>query len=290
MNKNLQFIAFGDWGANTFFANMNTHNVQKIKDLNFYLLLGDNFYPNGVETIHDKQWHEKFIMNFNQEIPSFVILGNHDYIQNPQCQIQYSRVRKNWEMPFFYYDFVIHTKKKNSCHFIMIDTCLLAEDVTLYLLKNTNASESSINNYLTLVKKYRQKQMDWIEKILRKSRCQWKFVCGHYPLFSSGPHIISVQLRNFLVPLLEKYKVDFYISGHDHNLQHLVKNNVNYVISGGFSSFYPTNNLPNEYSRFVSDSAGFVSFELNDAFLSMDFKSLDNSTMYNSLFSKLQRN
>ena len=286
-DKNLKFIAVGDWGLISPMSTLNCHQIKTIENINFNLLLGDNFYPNGVSSVYDNQWKEKFVTMFPSRIPSFPILGNHDYIQNPESQIQYSKINPIWQMPFYYYDFKINLNKQ-SVHFIMIDTCLLAEDITVFLLKNTFVQDAELNNYYQLLKKYQMKQKLWIQKKLENSTSKWKFVCGHYPILSNGPHIISLELQNYLMPLLEKYKVDFYISGHDHNLQHIVQNNINYVISGGFSTFYSKKDVDRGNNiKFVSDTGGYALFEMNDNIISMDFRSPTNSSIYHYLFSKL---
>lgn len=285
--NNIIFIATGDWGMSSYINNLNTLNLKKIKDLQFNILLGDNFYPNGVSSVNDSQWKNKFALMFNQEIPSFAILGNHDYIQNPEAQILYTKYNNSWKMPFYYYDIIINIYKK-SVHFIFIDTNLLAEDITFYLLKNTNASNESIKNYKKLIDKNKQQQKKWLEKTLKKSKSKWKIVCGHYPVYSNGPHKISTELQNYLIPLLEKYKVDFYISGHDHNLQHLIKNNINYVVSGAFSSYYPKNfTTTMTKTLFFSNLGGVAKFEINDNSIILDFLASNNSIIYNYLLSKL---
>ena len=61
----------------------------------------------------------------------------------------------------------------------------------------------------------------------------WVLVTGHYPIYSGGEHGDSSELIEHLNPLLEKYNVDGYFSGHDHLAQHLQINQINYFISGG---------------------------------------------------------
>ena len=49
-----------------------------------------------------------------------------------------------------------------------------------------------------------------------KGNPTWLLVAGHYPVFSTGEHGDTSELKNYLVPLLEKYRVHAYFCGHDH--------------------------------------------------------------------------
>jgi hypothetical protein len=41
-------------------------------------------------------------------------------------------------------------------------------------------------------------------------------VAGHYPVVSMGEHGDTDELKQYLVPLLEQYRVNAYFDGHDH--------------------------------------------------------------------------
>ena len=60
------------------------------------VVLGDNFYPSGLSSMHDMQI-EKFNNAFKplikKEIPIYSILGNHDYLQNPSIQINSKKLK-----------------------------------------------------------------------------------------------------------------------------------------------------------------------------------------------------
>ena len=62
-------------------------------------------------------------------------------------------------------------------------------------------------------------QLKWIEKSLAASTADYIIVGGHYPVWSIGNHGPTSQLIEQLKPLLEKYNVNAYICGHDHNMQ-----------------------------------------------------------------------
>lgn len=62
-------------------------------------------------------------------------------------------------------------------------------------------------------------QWKWIEDTLQSSTAHYLIVGGHFPVWSVAEHGPTDCLVNRLRPLLQKYKVTAYISGHDHNLQ-----------------------------------------------------------------------
>jgi tartrate-resistant acid phosphatase type 5 len=96
-------LLIGDWGSKTSLYYQNKFCVHSRKNIDFYVLLGDNFYPSGVENVMDRQWQEIYKDLFPTSIPSFAILGNHDYILNPHAQILYSHIQPAWKMPYYYY-------------------------------------------------------------------------------------------------------------------------------------------------------------------------------------------
>jgi len=79
----------------------------------------------------------------------------------------------------------------------------------------------------------------WIENQLKEANeYPYVVVVGHFPIYSISAHGPTNCLVEKLQPLLEKYKVTAFISGHDHNLQHLQTKSLsgnftmNYVVSG----------------------------------------------------------
>jgi 3',5'-cyclic AMP phosphodiesterase CpdA len=286
--ENIIFIATGDWGmlSPTFYSSLSSVAKHKL-DTSFFILLGDNFYPGGVSTTNDPQWEKLYKVAFPTEIPSFAVLGNHDYILNPKAQIDYSSLQPSWKMPFYYYDMITHLSSNLTVHFIFIDTCLLAEDITIPLLRNTDVR--ALSQYQILLRAYKKKQEDWLKEVLRTSTAKWKIVCGHYPVFSNGPHTISRSLQEFLAPLFRQYSVDFYLSGHDHNLQHMIKNNTNYIVAGAFCSSHMHNGISYEHinSRFQSSSSGYARFEITSNIVKLQFFSSDHRVLYYYSCSKL---
>jgi len=227
------FLLIGDWGDFSF----SFQEYLKKKDgYDEIFLIGDNFYPNGVEDENDKQWDTKMKTYFPISKMKRVVMGNHDYIGNVYCQIQYSinPFHDTWYLPHFFHDVYY---KEESLHCFFIDTQLLAPFFTSNLLVACQASEERVQRFFALVNLYQEQQLTWLRNQLRTSRAKWKCIVGHYPILSGGPHVESHEMYSAIQPIIEKYNVQLYISGHDHNAQILSKGNCFYVVSGGSTTF-----------------------------------------------------
>ena len=75
-------------------------------DAEFIISVGDNFYPNGVQSTQDYHWISSFESIYKDPglyTDWYVALGNHDYRGNVQAQIDYSNISRRWNMPDRYY-------------------------------------------------------------------------------------------------------------------------------------------------------------------------------------------
>jgi tartrate-resistant acid phosphatase type 5 len=76
-------------------------------------------------------------------------------------------------------------------------------------------------------------QLAWLDSEIGKSTARWKLVYGHHPIYSAGAHQDNAKLMNQLLPLLRN-RVDVYLAGHDHDMQHLKSEaGVHFFIAGG---------------------------------------------------------
>ena len=226
-------LCLGDWGHDNPSDNMR-YFFHKVLNFNEMYLLGDNFYPSGVENVHDRQWRDKLNHLFPLSKPKFACLGNHDYLGNIHAQFDYTNSFGNktqWYCPGPFYERV---DWKTNTHVLFIDTQILAADITIPLLYGCGASNHAIETYLRFHRNYYEKQLIWLESTLKNSTAKFKIVCGHYPLFSNGPHPVSNHLQNLIIPILKKYSVDIYLSGHDHNSQCIHHDGILYIVAGGF--------------------------------------------------------
>ena len=93
----------------------------------FAMMLGDNFYEDGVCSSSDIQFLEKFEKPYAPlNIKIYPLLGNHDYgcgLKEFLAQIDYSKKSKYWNMPSRYY-----TINSKNYELIILDTEVLAHD------------------------------------------------------------------------------------------------------------------------------------------------------------------
>ena len=80
------------------------------------------------------------------------------------------------------------------------------------------------------------KQYRWLESELSSEKAQnaeWIFVVSHIPSYVAGTQDFFSGCKENLVPLFEKYNIDFSFSGHVHGYERGKVNNVNYIITAG---------------------------------------------------------
>ena len=181
-----------------------------IKDRKSILaIVGDNFYDRGVENSEDTNW-KKFEKIFsNYPIPIYAVLGNHDYLGNPNAQVGDAR----WNMPYFYY-FV----DLGNVGLWFIDTQILApeEDGGEY-----HDMREHITKHIGDWKDEKVKHWIWLRDSLKENRNkQYKFIFGHFPIVSMGAYPGREGMEP-LIELMEMYDVTAFVSGHDHNSQHM---------------------------------------------------------------------
>lgn len=273
LNPILRFAAFGDWGH----VNKASDHLIRILhehqyEIDFCILLGDNFYPDGVNGFQDPRWENNVRERFPTGMRLYALLGNHDYHGDPVAQVLYSSVRINttWKMPFLYYEELFEVAG-NHLQILWLDTAILAPSYTLRLLYACGVSQDKIQKYMTLVNGYHQKQIAWLKEKLANSTATRKIVCGHYPVISNGPHETDRELSSLLCPILREHRVDMYLSGHDHNAQVIRRDGTVFVVAGAASgSVVPTTHI--KETLFLTGRAGLFQIELTENYLELAYR------------------
>jgi len=271
-NYSLHFMALGDWGRNGEYDQLEVGKQMgkwaSENPNNFVISVGDNFYPKGVVSEHDPLWNfsfENIYTAHSLQCDWYPVLGNHDYLTDPDAQIRYSKISRRWNMPARYYAKEINLGRGgNKVLFVMIDT-----DPMLFEDKK---------DYVTT-------QMEWLDKTLANASAnvKWKIVVGHHPCYTVGPRIKNydtLTARKMLTDVFNKYKVDLYLSGHDHSLQHLKPEGFTHqFISGAGSELTPvTAGIP--YARFQASEHGFMYFSVNSQNISVKAINQSGSVIY----------
>ncbi|KAK8778488.1 hypothetical protein V5799_020171 [Amblyomma americanum] len=114
-------------------------------------------------------------------------------------------------------------------------------------------------------------------------RARYVLVAGHYPIYSACSHGTTKCLERDLDPLLRKYRVNAYLAGHDHDLQHIRPErrgwNVEYFISGCTNFINPSlihrRSLPRNSLKFawasVFSYGGFAYMEVAEDSMAITF-------------------
>ena len=220
-------VTFGDWGMDTSDFRMGAARLAEV-NATTTILLGDNFYDNGVKSVDDPLW-ELFWDIRDTSDTFYAIVGNHDYIHSAQAQVSYSKTDTKWVMPALYYYSRVNITEKS-------DTYICGVFLDSY--------------------KFDETQLRWAQVILASGECQsdnaYRMVFSHHPIHTVGifqESDIVQQLNRELKPVLEENRVHAFIAGHEHDMQLFYDNGITYLISGAFSDKY------SPYSETANDTA-----------------------------------
>lgn len=225
----LRFIALADTG----FGNDGQYAVAKAmlcyaqaNPFPLVLLAGDNIYNNGEIEKISSVFEQPYQVLLKQGIKFYATLGNHDIrTNNGEDEIRYP----GFNMQGRYYTFI-----KELVQVFAIDT-------------NNNAPW--------------KEQLTWLEENLANSQLPWKIVVGHHPVYSSGWHGGNKQLIERLTPLFSRYKVQLYLSGHDHNYErtHPVRGTT-YLVCGAGAKTRPVGH--SSWTAFSASKLSFAAFDV----------------------------
>jgi len=162
-----------------------------------------------------------------QGVKFYACLGNHDIrTDNGDPQVSYP----GFNMQGRYYTF-----RRDPVQFFALDT-------------NHNAEWKT--------------QLAWLEQELSRSDAPWKIVFGHHPIYSSGVYGVDRTFIKALTPIFQKYGVQLYINGHDHNYERTQSiKGTTYLICGAGAGVRPVGR-----SAWTAHSASQLSFAAFDVY------------------------
>ena len=153
-----------------------------------------------VNTAHkDREWAEWIKAGgwIHSSVPSIPVSGNHEY-----TNLKIDGVDKGKQL-------AIQWRSQFSLPPAGDLPDSLAE--TVYTLTYQGARIIALNSNRDI-----ETQAKWLEKVLSKNTSKWTIVTMHHPMFSSGAGRDNANNRKVLKPVIDKYKVDLLLQGHDH--------------------------------------------------------------------------
>jgi hypothetical protein len=236
----------------------------------FVVNQGDFFHDRGVRDTLDPLWEAQFEQMFTApelDLKWYSIIGNHEYIGNPQALVDYGLHHARWTMPDRSYTFVQKVDSAVSIRFVLIDTSpfvfFYPRDPKYHAVKTQQPART----------------VAFVDSVLATSKETWKIVVGHHPVYSSDfNHGSTYGLIEQVAPLLRKYRVDFYLSGHVHKFEHLQRDEVDYIVTA--SGVKPRWSNPWFFTRYVNSSLGFTVANVSANQFSFYFINEKGETLY----------
>ncbi len=260
----LHLFALGDWGeegsktqpqvANAMQAYATTNQIP----IAALLFLGDNWYGWLWGGIHSPRWQKQYEQMYPASAfpgPCYAVLGNHDYERRPhnkaEAELAYSKsCSTRWSMPAKWYSASLPA-----------DRPLLK----IIALDSNYPHAPSLFETPSLTEEEIRSQRSWLKAELgTAASVPFTLVMAHHPIYSNGDHGDTRVLIQDWRPLFERRLVHVYLSGHDHDLQHLEfsGDRTSYVISGGGGAVL-RNLRSTRGSEYGEKISGFTHIEVN---------------------------
>jgi acid phosphatase len=270
------FLVVGDWGRE---GGSNQREVavamgRRAEEVGsrFIVTTGDNFYEDGVQSVTDPLWRTSFEDVYTARSlhrPWYGVLGNHDYRGRPEAQLDYARQSDRWRMPARYYKIAGAAHGVPSVDMFMIDSSPLVMSYRTskgLIRENVLAQDTAA-------------QLAWLDAELGRSRAAWKLVFTHHPAYSGGSsHGNTKEMIGQVEPILVRHGVQALIFGHDHDMQHIVRDGLHHIGTGCGSAIRPVNAV--EGTRWCLSSSGFARIEVSQDVLGLEFRDQTGRQVY----------
>lgn len=262
-------LILGDWGRDTsqlgqraVTAAMQRYQAERGLKTEALLMLGDSWYGELEGGVASPRWQWQFEDMYPKsafDCPVYSVLGNHDYQMwsesKVEAELAYAKVPgTRWTMPARWYRY----------DFPKIDPLMtvIALDSNMPRVNgNTHTGRD-----FTMTDAERVEQLGWLRVELEKPRTTpFLTVIAHHPVYSDGPHGDHAVLMRDWDPLLRKHKVNLYLAGHDHDLQHLEfeTHPTSFFLSGaGGADLYDLKVQPAMRGPYAEKIFGFSHLEL----------------------------
>jgi len=225
----LRFVSVADTGTGATGQYAVAGAMSRYHQLNPYdlvVLAGDNIYNNGEIEKIGAVFEQPYQVLLQQGVKFQAVLGNHDIrTANGDPQVRYP----GFNMQGRYYTF-----RRGDVQFFALDT-------------NHNADWNA--------------QLPWLEKELSGSDAPWKIVFGHHQIYSSGQYGLNQPFIETLTPIFQKYRVQLYINGHDHNYERTQPiKGTTYIVCGAGAGTRPMRR--SEWTAHAASQLSFAAYEV----------------------------
>lgn len=252
----VRFLALGDGGHGNsaqYKVAAAMEGICAVKGCDFAIYLGDNIYSDGVSSVDDSQFEEKFESPYaSLDFPFYMALGNHDWgngFEGTQFQVEYTAHSTKWTMPDQYY---AHTQGDVS--FFVVDS---------QAIRDGDGSP----------------QEEWLTGAMASSTSTWNIAYGHHPYISNGDHgNTDGDFGDFFDRNLCG-KVDVYFAGHDHDLQWLQPVcGTEFIVSGAAASLRDVDGSNPTF--YETSTLGFMWVEIVENTMTGIFYDSDGTELY----------
>ncbi|MDG5472542.1 metallophosphoesterase [Jeotgalibacillus sp. ET6] len=239
--------------------------LEKHPDARF-MLHGGDVVENGNLL---KEWDHFFDASKGliSKIPFMATLGNHDVYgegeETFRSNFQYPKNGPEGEEEFVYaYDY-------GDAQFLVL---------------NSEASNESV-----------ERQSKWLKEMVEASDQQWQIVMFHRPPYLSNPLRGSDRTLEIFAPVIEEAKVDFVLSGHDHNYMRTfpmqngepAEEGTVYITGGSAGpKFYPGEKYEYADKLFSEDVQLFSAFTVSEDKVTLEVTTVDGRTVDSGTWTK----
>ena len=231
--QKIRVLAMGDMGNNST-NQVNVRNAYTAFNGSNYtdvwMLMGDNAYNSGTDTEYQSSFYNIYQGNLTKNHVLWPSPGNHDYANSAARQADHvipyydmfslprqgeaGGVASNTEAYYSY--------NYGNIHFVSLDSY--------------GWETGSTRLYDTL-----GPQAVWLKQDLAANTQKWTVVYFHHPPYTKGSHNSDteaelISMRNNIVRILERYKVDMVLNGHSHCYERSFLLNGHYGIETTFSA------------------------------------------------------
>lgn len=271
-------FVIGDWGYSR-----DTHQAVVADTMQSYisrlnltpdalLLLGDNFYDQLPGGVASTRWQTDFEQMYPQSVfncPAYAIPGNHDYQNAPHSKLDAelayaAQGGTRWTMPSLYYRFTVP-----------------AENPLITILAvDSNAPNEPTNppppdgSFFVPTEAHTASVLQWLTNQLQQPlTTPFLAVMGHHPVYSDGAWGDNGTLVRNWDPLLRQAGAHLYLSGHNHDLEHLefAGHPTSFVISGGGGAWLTGPNGNPSRGPYYDEARGFTHLRVHSGHITVRY-------------------